>query len=200
MNCFLEHVDPDITLRLSQARDGDKDAFGKLFDFYIDRLRLHLRRRLTTQDRAEGFEEDLASETMAGVWHDITEGRFGHVKNREELWCAMICVARSRAMDRKKYLRRKKRLFGLAERLATLFNRRLDSNLATDEFDLFEEWEQFVTSLPSDQYREIIRLKMKGLDTKDIADRFEILPRCVLRKLKTIRGMWEEFAMTKNNS
>ena len=38
-----ESVDPEITLLCSRARAGDEESFAKLFDFYIDRLRMYVR-------------------------------------------------------------------------------------------------------------------------------------------------------------
>ncbi len=75
-NFAQDFCDPEITYWLSRARENDEDAFGKLFDFYIGRLRLYLRNKLTSQDRAEGFEDDLASETMTTIWQGLTKGRF----------------------------------------------------------------------------------------------------------------------------
>ena len=65
----LTESDHEITNWLARAREDDEDAFRKLFDYYIGRLRLYLRNKLTKQDRAEGFEDDLANETMDSILH-----------------------------------------------------------------------------------------------------------------------------------
>lgn len=193
-----ELLDPDITRWLSRARDDDEFAFEKLFGFYIGHLREFLRHRLTAQDRAEGFEEDLASESMAAIWEDLTAGRFGHVKDREEFWFAMMRVAMSRAMDRRRYLRRKKRLFKVIEAIETYFDFCVEPSADEDTFDFLEVWEGFTKALPDDQYREIIQLKMDGLDVEAIAEMIDVVPRTIFRKLAIMKNRWELLVASNN--
>ncbi len=190
--------DPDITHWWSRARHGDEEAFAKLFDCYIGRLQLYVRRSPTKQDRADGFDEDLASETMTNVWLGITQGRFGNVSNRDELWFTMMSIAKSRALDRRKFLHRKKRLFGIPGQLATFFQGRVDFRLPSDEFEFLEVWEKFTTTLPNDEYREIARKRMDGMKVNEIATKLESVPKSVRRKLGIIRGEWEAFAASQN--
>ncbi len=188
----------EITHWLSRARQNDQVAFGQLFDFYIGRLRQYLRNKLTGQDRAEGFEDDLANESMISVWHGLTKGRFESVANREELWFTMMSVAKSHAMNRRKYLRRTKRMFGIPNQLASLFNRSVNSSLAADEFEILDVWEKFTRTLPNDEYREIVHMKMEGMDVNEIATRLDDVPRSVRRKLKIVLGKWEAFVESQN--
>ena len=97
----FEFTDPDITLLLSRVRNGDELAFTELFNLYLQRLKSYLRTKLTAKDRAEGFEEDLASQCMSSIWRDLTEGRLNKVTNRGELWFAMMRIGMSQATDRK---------------------------------------------------------------------------------------------------
>ncbi len=190
--------DHEITYWLSRARQNDEVAFGKLFGFYIGRLRLYLKNKLTGQDRAEGFEDDLANESMFSVWHGLTEGRFESVTNREELWFAMMCVAKARALNRRKYLRRKKRLLGIPNQLASIFNCSVDLSRASDELEIIDVWEKFTESLPNDEYREIVRMKLDGMDVNEIAIRFDSVPRGVQRKLRIVQVRWEAFVASQN--
>lgn len=64
MNITTGLADPAITLWLKRAREGDEDAFGKLVLFYIGRLKSYVRWRLTSRDRAESFDEDLAKQLV----------------------------------------------------------------------------------------------------------------------------------------
>ena len=64
MNITTGLADPAITLWLKRAREGDEDAFGKLFHFYIDRIESYVWRQLTAQDQAEGFDEDSAKQLV----------------------------------------------------------------------------------------------------------------------------------------
>ncbi len=190
--------DPAITHWWSRARDGDEEAFARLFDCYISRMQLYARRFLTKQDRADGFDEDLASETMTNVWLGITQGRFGSVSNRDELWFTMMSIAKSRALDRRKFLHRKRRMFGIPGQLATFFQGRIDFSLPSDEFEFLEVWEKFTNSLPNDEYREIARMRMDGMKVNEIANKLESVPKSVRRKLRIIRGEWEAFAASQN--
>ena len=200
MNITTGLADPDITLWLKRAREGDEDAFGKLFHFYIGRIKSYVRRRLTAQDQAEGFDEDLANESMTSVWQGLAKGKFETVSNREELWFTMMSVAKSRAMDRRKYLRRKKRMFGITGQLATLFERSVDSSLAADEFEILEFWEQYIKTLPNDEYREIVRMKLEGKEVNEIATQLDSVPKSVQRKLRIVRVGWKAYVASQNYS
>ena len=183
---------------MARARENDEDAFGKLFDFYIGRLRLYLRNKLTSQDRAEGFEDDLASETMTTIWQGLTKGRFENVTNRVELWYVMMAVGNRRALNRRKYLRCKKRLVGIPGQLATFLKRDVEPIPASHYFDVLDAWEQFMKTLPNDQYREIVRMSLEGMNVNEIATLLNIVPRTVERKQEIAHGHYEAFLKLQN--
>ncbi len=191
----FELNDPDITLWIRKVRNGDETAFTKLFNLYSQRLKSYLRTKLTAKDRAEGFEEDLASECLSNIWRDLTEGRLNKVTNRGELWFAMMRIGMSKATDRKRYLSRRKRLFETVGLMASLNYGDLDSNQTIVDFELFDDWEGFLRTIEVKELREIARLAMDGLGVDELVERFDVVPKTIQRKLDLIQKHWEEFKL-----
>ena len=198
--CQTNSIVPDITSWMLRARQGDRDAFSRLFDFYFQRLTIYLRGQLVPPDRAAGFEEDLVSESMAGFWQDLSNGRFGHITNRDELWFALMRVAKSCAVDRRKYLSRKKRLVDEAIGWAAFLKNKSELRSDNDEIEFMDDWDSFTKTLPDEQFRQIIDWKLNGFVAKEIAERMGTIPRIVHRKLQFIRVKWEQFVSVKYHS
>ena len=110
----------------------------------------------------------------------------------------MMGVAKAGALNRRKYLGRKKRLLGITNQFARIFNRSDDSIHAYDDLEFVEVWERFTKSLPDDKYREIVRMKMEGMEVNEIAIQLDSVPRSVQRKLKIVLGKWETFVTSQN--
>jgi DNA-directed RNA polymerase specialized sigma24 family protein len=186
--------DTEITLWLRKARDGDESAFAELFHFYVARVREYVTKELTAQDRRQGFADDLASECLTKVWRDLNKGCIGSVSNRDELWYAMMRVAKSCAVNRRNYLRRSKRFMGIPIFMDALLRRSVDSESIGNEFEYLELWETFAKTL-TDQQREIVSLKMDGFDNREIAVRIDSVERRVAYKLQLIRTLWDKFVV-----
>lgn len=101
---MAELSEPKISVWISRARLGDREAYTRLFEYYFKRLQSYIAPKLTGQDRHEGYAEDLAIECMQMLWEDLTEGRFEDVVHREDLWNAMVCIVHSKSIDRLRYL------------------------------------------------------------------------------------------------
>ena len=191
---MAEYTESKISVWISQARLGNQAAFSRLFDFYFNRLRSYISPKLTSQDRHEGYDEDIAIDCMERLWQDLTEGRFEAVVHREDLWIAMMCIAHSKSIDRRRYHRAKKRFHVIITQMEFVSLCSPSYVFPSKELEFVEEWELFEESLPDDQYREIVRLKMEGLDVTDIATRLETTKRTVNRNLETTKGYWKAFA------
>ena len=58
------YTESKISVWISQARLGNQAAFSRLFDFYFNRLPSYISPKLTSQDRHEGYDEDIAIDCM----------------------------------------------------------------------------------------------------------------------------------------
>lgn len=192
---MTEQIAPDISRWISQARLGNEEAFSRLFDFYFSRLRTYISPKLTSRDRHEGYEEDMAVDCMQRLWEDLTEGRFEAVVHGEDLWNAMMCIVQSKSIDRRRFHRREKRFCVILNQMEFVSQCSSSYKFPSSELVFVEEWELFVVSLPDDQYREIVRLKMEGHGVLDIAKRLETTPRSVNRKLERAEDCWKTFAV-----
>lgn len=189
-------IDPEITASLLGVRSGNTDAFAILFNFYIERLRGYVVARLSHRDRGEGIEDDLSSEIMNCLWFDLSGGRFLNVIDREELWFAIMRIAKSRIIDRRRYVGRMRRAIIKTISWSTGINAETRSEI--DQFIVFDAWKLFTESLEDQQLKELVRMKMDGLTSDTAAEQLGLVPRTVQRKLKIIRELWEDFVAAKN--
>ncbi len=197
MTLSAKTIEPEITACLLRVRSGSTDAFVILFNFYIQRLRGYVVGRLSDRDRGEGIEDDLSVETMYCLWFDLSGGRFSKVNNRDELWYAIMRIAKSRMIDRHRYLSRIRRAAIKTISLSSLvIGSKTQSEI--DQFIIYDAWKLFTESLEDQQLKELVRMKMDGLSSDVVAEQLGLVPRTVQRKLKIIRELWEDFVFTRN--
>jgi RNA polymerase sigma factor (sigma-70 family) len=175
-------IDPDatITLWIRQCRIGDQSAFEQLYRCYSDNLVAFCRKKLG-KDRSSFSEEDLAMETMSSIWEELTRTATSFMVDRDELWFAMMRVAKSKAIDK---LRRARRLHRILREFA--FKSAIQSSSLL-EFDL----EALRQALPNTKTQQILDLKLEGCSTEEICTRLELSERTFHRKSKLIRDVWE---------
>jgi RNA polymerase sigma-70 factor (ECF subfamily) len=83
---------PDFgALIQSVARDGDREAFGRLFDHFAPRIMQYLRRGGLAADRAE----ELAQEVLLTVWRKASS--FDPARAGASTW--IFVIARNRRLD-----------------------------------------------------------------------------------------------------
>ena len=87
--------EPDVpdfgALIKAVARDGDRDAFGRLFDHFAPRVTQYLRRSGLAAERAE----ELAQEVMLTIWRKASY--FDPARAGASTW--IFVIARNRRLD-----------------------------------------------------------------------------------------------------
>ena len=159
-----------VTGWVESLKRGDVEAAEKIWD----RLFKRLCRRISpsTQMLRMYDDEDIAICAFTEFFQAVRDGRFKNLADRNELWSLLATIAVRKSFDCQKYETAARRGGGLVRhRFEDL---QIESNLSvfttTDSagqaFDVLSEIEQ---SLDDEGLCEVLRLKVQGLENKEIA-------------------------------
>lgn len=144
----------------------DKEAFSKLYDFYLDRIYRFIYFKVASGDEAE----DLTSQTFLKIWQLALEGR---VKVNESFQSLLYKVARNLVIDYYRRSNKEKGKVSLTEAAHIVAERDAGAEQTTDVKIEMEKIEQRLKKLKS-EYQEIIVLHfINELTIKEIANALE---------------------------
>lgn len=147
------------TIAISKIKAGDSDAFGKVYDQYVDAIYRFVVYKVSHKPEAE----DITSEVFLKTWAYIREGN--HVQNIRAL---LFRIARNLVID---YYRANKNQTHIAyEELAdVLVADTDDANEQIYQKEVQEFLEKGLNTL-KDEYRDILLLRyVEGLSLSEIA-------------------------------
>lgn len=153
---------PDVdALLLAVARDRDREAFARLYDWFAPRIKSYLLRTGLPADRAE----DLAQEVMLTVWRRAPT--FDPRKATASTW--IFTIARNRRID---LLRRQEPESmaleaGEEEEPEETFLADIE---ASDARLMRQRLEEAIAHLPSEQAEVLRRFFLEGKAQGEIAD------------------------------
>jgi RNA polymerase sigma factor (sigma-70 family) len=198
---------PDSVSRwLADLRGGDREVTQKLWEAYFPRLVALARERLRAvlPRRAAGDEEDVALSAFASFVRAAEAGRFPRLGDRDDLWQVLIVVTARKAIDWAEHERRAKR-----DARRTVGQADLDAARAGDpsaevfaglarggepdpQFaaEVADQCRHLLARLPDDQLRRIAVLRMEGYIGREIAERLDLAPATIDRRLARIRQIW----------
>ena len=177
-------VAADIDLLVEEAIGGDADAFGRLYDMYVDRVYRHVYYRVgSTQDA-----EDLTQQVFLRAWQAI--GKYKKTSSPFLAW--LMRISHNLVID---FYRSKKDKAYLDSEIAA---NDLDSSperAAEAEFDQ-QQLRRVILQLPGAQQKVILMSFIEGFTYDEIASslgKSEGAIRVILhRALKKMRHMLEE--------
>lgn len=195
-------VEPEsVTIWLRQLGQGDQDAARQLWNRYGDALKRLIRSRFGGAITAAADEEDLTQSVFHVLWQGAAAGRWDTIKDRNELWWLLLAITRRKAINRQAYNTRLKRGAGVetvpgqetlcGDTSSTPLDRVADDRPPPDLILMLEEEQQrLLGCLRDDVLRSIAVMKLDGDSHEQIAQRFDVTPRTVIRKLNLIRETW----------
>jgi DNA-directed RNA polymerase specialized sigma24 family protein len=188
-----------VTEWLQQTQEGQESAVGRLWERYFEQLVAVARRRLGHAKPVVVDEEDLAAAVLTSFIAGVQNGRIRTLQNREHMWRLLEIITQRRAADTFRSLNAAKRGgYGEVERRA-VSNAELPVRVddVADrapapgfEMELREELQRLRDLLPSEDFREIAELKLKGFSNREIAEQTGRSLRSVERKMSVIRRAW----------
>lgn len=195
--------DESVTLWLRQLSHGDQAAARQLWDRYSAALIRLAQRRFPGAVTAAADEEDLVQSVFQTLWTGAAAGRWDTVKDRTELWWLLLAITRRKAMNRHAYNMRQKRGAGQStlsltdtvsgDSSATPLDQVVDEQPPAELLLMLEEEQQrLLGCLRDDVLRSIAVMKLEGASHEQIAQKLDVTPRTVIRKLNLIRATWSK--------
>jgi DNA-directed RNA polymerase specialized sigma24 family protein len=191
-----------ITALLHEFRDGDSLAAQRLWNHYYQRLVRLARRKLGDVARRVSDEDDVVLHAFNSFCVGAAAGRFPQLEDRDDLWQILVMLTARKAGDQRREQMRLKRGGGSTLGESALYSPDrenapsgldgLASGEPTPEFaaQVTEEYRRLLVELNDDTLKSIAVARMEGYSVADIADRLQVNPRTVERKLRLIREIW----------
>jgi DNA-directed RNA polymerase specialized sigma24 family protein len=188
-----------VTRWLGRLRAGDQAAAQPLWERYFQQLVALARARLRGAPRGAADEEDVALSAFDSFCRAAARGRFPQVDDRDELWRLLVVITARKAMHLLRDQARRKRGGGTPppggggdeEDVEQLVGEEPTPEFAAQ---VAEECERLLALLGDGGLRSVALWKMEGYTAEEIAARLNCAPRTVERKLRLIRGLWQQGA------
>lgn len=146
---------------LASAIAGDEEAFGKIYDKYVDDIFRFALMRLNTKEEAQ----DIASEAFLKAWQYITSSE----KRVENIRALLYRIARNLIIDH--YRLSKKEVQSFDEKLfEELVDLSFDLEESVSKKDEIREVFSLLNDLPEEDQELIMMRYSQDLDIKEIAD------------------------------
>jgi len=191
-----------VTHLLDVLRTDGNPAVEQLWNRYFNRLVALANDQLGAQPRRLADEEDIALSVFDTLVRGAAHGKFPLLHDRSDLWCLLIILTRQKVVDLRRFETRKKRGQGLLHSMARLgYNAEQGRMMTLDDLIGEEPSPEYILLL-NDQYQcaierlhdealaRIAKETLEGYTTTEIAERLNISPRTVQRKLTLIRNKW----------
>jgi RNA polymerase sigma factor (sigma-70 family) len=183
-----------VTRWLGQLQKGDPAAARQLWERYFRRLVGLARKRLGGTARRVAEEEDVALSAFDSFCRNAGEGRFPDLLDRDSLWRLLVVITARKAAHLRRDQARQKRggatvAGATEEELAELLSREPTPEIAAQAA---EEYSRLLACLQDHELKEVALWRMEGYSVEEVADKLGCAPRSVKRKLRLIRGIWQQ--------
>jgi DNA-directed RNA polymerase specialized sigma24 family protein len=185
---------------LGPLQQGDPDAVQRLWERYFQRLIELAHKKLRALPHREAAE-DVALSAFDSFCRGAGRGRFPQLADRDSLWRLLVVITARKAAHYRRDAGRQKR-GGVAAIVGqgspdTDMETTLEQIVGrepTPEFaaQAAEECKHLLGQLGDPELESIALLKMEGYTLEEIAERLGYVPRTIKRKLRLIRGLWEQ--------
>ena len=184
---------------LGPLQEGDPDAVQRLWERYFQRLIELARKKLRALPHREAAE-DVALSAFDSFCRGAGRGRFPQLADRESLWRLLVVItrARRRTTSATRIGRSAAEAVGLGsappDADMEAYLEQIVSREPTPEFaaQAAEECRHLLGLLGDPELESIALLRMEGYTVEEIGERLGYVPRTIKRKLRLIRGLWEQ--------
>lgn len=195
-------ANPSITTWIGQLREGNPEAAQPLWERYFAQLVAIARNKLRGTSRRATDEEDVA----LSAFHSFCQAaqHFPRLTDREDLWQILVMLTARKAYQerrRQQSLKRGGTGEGRDQSQASTIEEaaELDQIIGTEprpEFAVMvaEQFEKLLALLPTEELRQVARLRLEEFTPPEIATRLECTERTVQRRVALIRSLWEKEA------
>jgi RNA polymerase sigma factor (sigma-70 family) len=192
-----------VTQWIEGIKDGDDSAAAKIWERYYQRLIMLILQKLRGMPRRVADEEDVVLSAFASLYQRAQAQKFPDLRDRNDLWYLIVCIAERKVYNLMRAERREKRdhrkvIGESALAKADESNSRIGLDVLpglepTPEFAAAtaESVQRLFAMLPDDESREIAQRKMEGYTNEEIAVQIDRSVPTVERRLKRIRNIWK---------
>jgi DNA-directed RNA polymerase specialized sigma24 family protein len=197
--------DASVTQWIDGLKAGDPDAAQKLWERYFRRLVGLAKKKLRAAPRCAADEEDVALSAFDSFCRGAGQDRFPQLHDRLDLWQLLVLLTARKAVDLAQHERRQKRGGGgvLDEAALPGPARSSAQGAALEQIEgpeptpafaaqVAEEYGRLLERLDSPELRSVAMHKVEGYGNEEIAARLGCGLRTVERRLRLIRGIWEQ--------
>jgi len=151
LNIEIEHL-------VDRAKNGDTEAFGRLYDIYGDRIYRHIYYRTSNVEDAR----DLTQEVFVKAWQGLP--KYKRTKTPFLGW--LFTISHNRVID---YYRTKKDYAYLNDEVVMEDKNKSPEKLVEDQFTQ-QEVRRAILQLPEDQQQVILMSFIEGFEYNEIAE------------------------------
>jgi DNA-directed RNA polymerase specialized sigma24 family protein len=185
---------------LGSLQEGDPEAAQRLWERYFQRLIELARKKLRALPHREAAE-DVALSAFDSFCRGAGRGRFPQLSDRDSLWRLLVVITARKAAHYKRDANRQKRGGAAAMVRPGPIGAEIETTLEqivgrdpTPEFaaQAAEECSRLLRLLGDPELESLALFRMEGYTVTEIAERLGYVPRTIKRKLRLIRGLWEQ--------
>jgi RNA polymerase sigma factor (sigma-70 family) len=181
---------------IHQLKEGDPAAAQKVWERYCGQLLQLARKKLLGGQRRVADEEDVVQSAFLSFCGGAIRGGFTHLADRGDLWQLLIVLTERKALNLLKHERRQKRGGGAGP--VVPLDEIVPSPARNPAFamQIAEEFQLLLDRLGDDELRLLALRKMEGYTHEEIAAELGCVTRTVERKLRLIRKIWDQEAVS----
>ena len=195
-------ADDEVTLWLDGLAAGDAEAARRIWQRYIQQMLTFARKRLSAANRRVADEEDLVVSAFHSLCQRAEKGQFPDLRDRDSLWKLLTkIIARKATAQIRRNLCRKRGGGKVSGESAFLRMAASNAPAGIDDIagaeptpafaaEMAEQCSRLLSSLPAD-CRRIALFKLDGYSNDQIAEKLNVAPRTIERKLASIRSIWQ---------
>lgn len=194
--------DKSVTRWLESLKGGSEGGADALWQRYFGKLVNLARRALRDAPRRVADEEDIALSAFDSFCQGVARGQYPRLDDRDDLWKILVTLTVRKASNQRRRDRAQKRGGGIVRGESVFASREkgggidlLASADPTPEFAalMAERCRDLLATL-DENLRQIALLKLEGHSNEAIAERLDVVPRTIERKLDRIRQRWAKDA------
>jgi DNA-directed RNA polymerase specialized sigma24 family protein len=184
---------------INRLRAGDETAVLPLWERYFHELVRLARKKLQHSPRRAADEEDVALSAFDSFCRHAEQGHYPDLCDRDSLWRLLAAITARKAFHLQRDASRKKRnrnpqVWPRAGKsdvadVEAIFSREPDPEFAAL---MAEECSFLLSGLKDNNLQHVALWRMEGYTIEEIAQKLDLVPRSVKRKLSLIRTLWQK--------
>ena len=188
---------------IDKLQAGEKEAVQPLWERYFPQLVKLARKKLLNSTRRTADEEDVALSAFDSFCRHAEQGHYPDLNDRNSLWRLLAVITARKASRLLRNDSRKKRGGGKIPKcsnmvgndnpfgLQHIFSQEPNPALVVLMAD---ECTSLLRRLKDNKLENVALWRMEGYTIEEIAQKLNVVPRSIKRKLRIIRDLWQKEA------